>query len=539
MTNKQIAIKYANDVICGIKPNCQHIINACKRFMQDLESELYYYDDDKVDDVIDFLNALPLSDEFDTQKFLLADWQTFFVCNMYGFIVKATGKRKYRKVLLQIPRKNGKSEIITNLALYHLLKDSNAEIVCAANTRSQVKDIIFKKLGEKAKWLDPKQRQLKKYYSTLKYKKSWLYAISSDASKQDGYNISVGIIDECEEAKDNQMYNVIKSSQGSRSEPLIILIMTAGFNQQNFAYEIRQHCINVLNGTVEDPAQLALLYGLDENDDYTQPECIAKANPNLGISVSREYIEDEVRTSINNPIDANSVKVKHFNIWQSSSTPELAYIPDEAIVKVMQPLSMPEGQNVWIGIDLASTMDIAAVTYQWLGENGRLCFKNAYYLPADNMSSTSNKIKYNQWSDEGYLFLSQGNVTDYDRIKADILEVGKHNNICVLSYDKWNSSQMIIDLTNSYINCIPASQSTNAINAPAKQLIRLVLSERVTIDSNPVTRWMFNNVVIKVNAADNIKPEKTKAQNKIDGVYSILTSLIGFIENPMSDFKVY
>jgi phage terminase large subunit-like protein len=542
VTNLQIALQYCDDVITGKRINSLYVKQACQRFKDDLANPKYYYDASAVDEVIGFLNELPLADEFSNSKFLLEPWQVLFVCAIYGIKIKETKLRKHKKVLLQIPRKNGKSMLISGLAMYHLVILDNQEILCAANTTFQVRDVLFKMMTEFSKFLDPKKKRLKRFYNSIKYNKNNLYAVSSDASTKDGYNISIALLDEVEEAVSSAMYDVCRSSQASRTEPLIFLIMTAGFDRTNFAFEIRQHCIDMLAGTVADDSQLAFLYGLDPDDpsDYWEKEeAIWKANPNAGVSVQVGFIKDEVATAITNPIQSHSVKVKHFNLWQESLSPETEYIKDQDIQDAMEVLEYPTDRYIWIGLDLAATQDITAMTALWFDDDNRLCFKNKYYLPEVNINTNANKDAYRQWASLGYITLTPGNVCDYAKIEEDIIEIGRGNEIVVVAYDKWNSTQLIIDLTNSYITCKPVSQSLSAMNNPTKELQRLLLLKRVVLDKNPVTRWMYSNVVITMSSEDNIKPKKKNKNDKIDGVYSTLTCFLGFIENPTANHSIY
>jgi len=531
MTNKEISIQYAYDVLNNTIPSCIYVKQSAQRFLDDLSNDKYYYDDSKVNEVIGFLNALELTNMPTKTNFYLSDWQTFIISNVYGIIQVKNNLRKYKKMYLEIPRKNGKSFLINGLAMYHLIMELDSEIVVSANSREQVKNVDFKLIKILCNQLDAKKKKLKSYYNHIKYNNNSLFVTASDAKKLDGLNCSVVIVDELHEAKDSSMYDVLKSSQGQRIEPLILVITTAGFSTDSFCYEMRNYCTTILSGAVEDSTQFSIIYTLDVDEDYTTDEAMQKANPNLNISVVPDFIRGEVQTGINNPIESHSVKVKYFNLWLNNKTVEQVYIENEVIEKIMKPLDFPTNQNIFVGLDLGSTSDLTSISYMWI-DDYQIYIKNKYYLPENSISTNVNKNKYKQWCTDNFITLTAGNVTDYDYILADIQNVGKNNNICQVSYDSWNATQFAINATNEGFFLVPYSQSNSSINRPTKELLRLALNGTIILDSNPVTKWCFGNVVIKENNAGNLRPEKTKYTNKIDGVYGILTCLGGYLSCP-------
>ena len=541
-TNKAIAVKYCNDVINDVIPACIYIKQACSIFLNNLQRINLVFKANEVDKVVAFINELYLSEQAIPTKFLLQPWQTFAICGIYGFYFK-NGLRKVNTVFLELPRKNGKSQLITALTLYHLIFEKDSQVIISANSREQAKNVDFKKVKEYCTQLDIKKKVLKQYYNSIKFNNSEIIVTASDSKRLDGLNISLAVIDELHEAKNADMYNVLKSSQGSRKSPLLIAITTAGFDSDSFCYSLVDYSIKVLNGDIVDDTQFSLIYTLDKGDDYTDAKNIKKANPNLGVSVNESFIINEIQKGINNPVEAFSVKVKHFNLWLTAKNYDEQYIDLQYIDKAFDKnIKLTDEkfkyiEGVYLGVDLASISDIASVSYMFFID-GKYYFFNRYYLPENNNNSIIMNQKYKQWAKEGYLTLIEGNVIDYDDIIQDIKEISQLHNINLISYDSWNSNQFAIDGGKEGFNMLPFSQSTQSINRPAKEFARLIMSDGIVLEYNPVTRWMFSNALIK-EIGENIRIDKRTKNNKIDGVISAVTCLGGYLNSPQYSYNVY
>ena len=411
------------------------------------------------------------------------------------------------------------------------------------NSREQAKNVDFKKIKEYCTQLDIKKKLLKQYYNSIKFDNSELIVTASDSKRLDGLNASLAVIDELHEAKNADMYNVLKSSQGSRLNPLLIAITTAGFDSESFCYSLVDYSIKVLAGDIIDDSQFNLLYTLDEGDDYTDYNNIQKANPNLGISVQKDYIIGEIKKGIQNPVEAFNVKVKYFNIWLTAKNYDEQYIDLEFIDKAMDKSIkisdelFKSSEGIYIGVDLAAISDIAAVSYMFI-VNSNYYFFNRYYLPTNNKNSIIMNQRYRQWAKDGYLKLIEGNVINYSDIIKDIKEINQTYSINLISYDSWNSTQFAIEGKEEGFYMLPFSQATSSINRPAKEFSRLIMSDGILLEYNPVTRWMFSNALIK-EYGENIRIDKRTKNNKIDGVISAVTCLGGFLNSPQYSYNVY
>lgn len=541
MTNLEISTKYAQDCISGAVPACHYVKQAAQRFLNDLNGKTYFYNADEVDAVIRFLNALNLTEQHKKKKFILEPWQTFIISNIYGIYEYETNERKYRLAYIELSRKNGKSQLATGLSMYHLCTDDDAQVILSANSKNQVKDVDFKKVKQFSKQLDPKEKHLVPYYNSIKFGiDNELIVTASDPSKLDGLNVSFGLIDELHEAPNGQMYNVLKSSMGSREAPLLIVITTAGFNTESFCYQQRTYCTDILSGMKIDETQFAIIYTLDAEDDFTDSTTWEKANPNINISVKEKFLKTEVNKATQNVAEKASVLVKYFNRWLKANTLN-EWIPEEYVNASMKDMKITDemfkDQECIVGIDLASVSDVTAVSYLFV-IGGIMHFFVDYYIPEDSVNTKENLLSFKEAGANGEINITGGNVCDYDLILRDILQKGEFVNIKSVNYDKFNSTQFIIDATAAGLNCIPFSQMPGSLNKPLKEFERLIKSEGIVIQRNSITKWMLGNVVLVVNKMGNYSIDKSSKNKKIDGVAAMIDALGGLLQNPIYNFEV-
>lgn len=539
-SNLNIAKKYADDILSGRINACKYIKQACKYFKDNLVRKDLFIDENEIDKVIRFINSLQLTEQVTPKNFTLEPFQTFIISNIYGFYYKSNKKRKHKYIYIEIPRKNGKSMLVNALALYHTIFDTDSQIVLSANSREQAKNVNFKQVKIYCDQIDKRKKYLKQLYSKVKCGSNELIVTASDSKRLDGLNCSVGIIDELHAAKNGDMYNVIKSSQGSRKNPLLIVITTAGDDIDSFCYKMREYNTEILSGVKTDDSQFSLIYTLDEGDDYTMEENWYKANPNLDVSVEKDFYVSEIVKAMNNPVETNGIKVKNFNVWLQNKGKEERYIDMEYIKSSMQKIDIREERfnslDCWVGVDLGAVSDLTA-TATMIQLDEKLYFFINYYLPEYAHDSGVNLKQFKEWAQQGYISITGENGTDYKLITKDLIETSKDHFINQVSYDDWNSAQWAIDANEFGLFCIPYNQNLKKMNQPTKELARLIYNSNVVIQYNPVTEWMFNNVIIK-EFNGNIKPDKSKNSNKIDGVISIITCLGGYLSSGRYTFNI-
>jgi phage terminase large subunit-like protein len=346
--------------------------------------------------------------------------------------------------------------------------------------------------------------------------------LASDSDKLDGFNCSFGIVDEYHSAPDSRVRDVIRSSMAMRVNPLLLTITTAGFDKTLPCFDLRTVCTEVIAGVKEDDSLFSVIYSLDEQDDWSDETNWVKSNPNLGITVNASFIKKQVVQAKNNPSDEVGIKTKNLNVWCDTVT---VWIPDDYILKATKSLKFEDfkSEECYIGVDLASTQDFTAVSYEFYRDKIKY-FIVKYYLPYESLKTHANKETYKQWQRQGYLTVTPGNVTDYDYITRDIIEASKLVSIFKVFYDKYNANQWAINCTEIGFPLEPMSQSIGNFNGPTKELERSILSGEVCIDDNPITRYCFRNVEIRSDWNGNVKPNKGIAAKKIDGVIAMIQS---------------
>lgn len=525
---------YANKVIQGEIIASVYIKLACQRFLNWFNNPELEFRPDKVDKVVNFLSKLKhYQGKSNGQPFILTDWQFFIVENIFGWYYKDSSRRVIRNVYVEVGRKSGKSTLLAGISLFALLADgeNGAEVDCIANTRLQARQ-LFEYASELSKSLDRKEKYIKRYRNQINFplKQSKLQVLSSDASKLDGFNSSLFVEDELHAAVNSQLYDVLKSSQGMRENPLAICITSAGFDKFSFCYQMRTTCIEILYGKKEDMSQFSAIYSIDEGDDWTDPKVWKKSNPNLGITVTEDYLQEQVTQAKNNPSLEVGVRTKNFGEWISSSD---IWINNDLLLQCSEKVNLNQFNDEdfgYVGVDLASVSDLTAVSVL-INKDDKYYFKTKYYLPESALEGNSNSEMYKLWARQKLLEITPGNVTDYDYILKDLLKLNNKIFINKIAYDSYNSTQWAIDATAEGLPLEPFSQSLGNFNRPTKELERLIKSGKVVIDDNEITRFCFSNVILKSDYCENVKPVKSTNQNKIDGVISMIEALGIYLNN--------
>lgn len=525
-------ISYAKGVLKGDIVAGELIKLSCQRYLNWFKRDDIVFDPKKADRVVNFCHHLKLSTGKFAGKYMrLTEWQKFVIYFIYGFVYKETGFRVIRQCYLQLARKSGKTALASALALYHLIADgeNDGQIIFAANSTAQAQ-LAFTMAQNYVSSLDSKGKIFKKYRDSIKFpkNKSVIKVVSADANRLDGLNVSMAVVDEYHAAPNNAVSDVLESSVGMRTQPLIIYITSAGFDLTSPCYEMRQVCVSILNGKMQDDTLGAFIFEMDEGDDIENEKNWVKCQPNLNLTVTSEYIKQQLNKAKNNPSLFINVKTKILNFWCSSAVGE--WIPQDYIIKCTQKIDFKEEKFVGVvgtmGIDLSSVSDITAISLL-IELDGKYYFKLWYFLPESALKESSNRDNYRKWREKGYLILTPGNVVDYDFVFNKIKEINLQVPISTISYDAWQSTALIIKLTEDGFNCQPYSQSIGSMNKPTKYTETIARNGQLIIDDNPITRWMFSNVVIKSDYNGNQKPIKANASSeyKIDGIVAMLDAL--------------
>lgn len=524
--------KYVEDIDSGKIASCRYVKLAVARFKADVLRTDLVFEEERAQRVVDFIEMLKHSTgKFEGKRFILSDWQIFVIGNMYGFF-NTDGSRRYTSAYLEMSRKQGKSAFIAALGLYSLSCDGEggAEVLFVANSKEQAR-IAFGIGSGFVKKLDPKSKHFKPFRYDIKFPRttSVMKVLSADASKLDGYNCSFGVVDEYHSAPDSSVRDVIKSSQGMRENPMLATITTAGFNKQGPCYALRATGIEILESLKTDDSSFILIYTLDTDDDWTDEKVWIKASPNLGVTVTKKYLSEQVQQAKNSPSEEVSILTKNFNVWCDSSS---VWIPSHYIYLASKDIKAEDfnKEEAWVGVDLASVQDMTAVAIV-IKKDGKYNVLFKFYVPEESLATRPDKEMYKEWARRKYLTITPGNVTDYNYITKDLLDLGKTIKIKKVVYDPWNSVQWATEATRLKLPLEDFSQTVGNFNGGTRELERLLLTEQVVLENNPIVRWCFDNVVIRMDSNGNIKPDKAKSNNKIDGVIALIQALSIHIED--------
>ena len=531
--------RYAQSVIDGdiVAGELERL--ACKRFMSDLVRDDLDFRADIVDRFISFCALIKhFKGKSAGENFVLQPWQQFIAANVLGFYYKGTDDRKYTNSLLCVSRKSGKTALAALFCLWFLIGDgeSGAEVDLAANSRQQA-SIAYEFCTNYAKQLDPSGKELKCLRNNIKLKlnDSNLNVFAADSTKLDGFNASFALIDEYHAAKDSRLYDVLRSSQGQRKNPHLMVISTVGFSITSPFKKMYDTDCEILHGIKEDDSTFVMIYALDDEDDWRDEKVWRKIAPNLDITVTTKYLREQVIQAENNVSAETGILVKNFNVWQQVTN---IWIPDSYVNKCFKRIDYKDFNEdtslCYVGTDLAAVGDMTAVSCMYTKENDdKLYFINEYFLPETALTESPNRELYRQWKRQGLLTITDGNVTDYAYITKSMLQRNSHIPIRKVAYDSWNATQWAIEATEQGLPLEPFSQSIGNFNRPTRELERLIRCQKVVFQTNEITRWMFRNVMLKHDHNDNVKPTKGGTQGqKIDGVIAILQALGVYLLEP-------
>ncbi len=547
MDENKIYIKYALDVIEGKIVACESIKLACQRFIDWFKRDDIYFDYEDVERKIYFISKLKhFTGSHSGKPFILLDWQAWCIAGIFGWKWKNTGYRVTTKVFIMISRKNGKTAFASAIGLCCALCDNEngAEIELVANSRQQA-SIAFDMCYNFTESIDPKRKYTKRMRSEIRVPKtkSKIQVLSSDAMGNDGYNSSCFIQDEMHAAKDWGLYNVMISSQGMRKQPLAIVITTAGFLLSGYpCYDYCLTCKEILKGLKEDDTQFSAIYQLDENDDWQDETKWIKCSPSLGQTVSYKYLRDQIKTAINQPAQEVGVKTKNLNMWCQSKD---VWIPDQYIINSSSNVNLEDfkDEECYMGVDLSAVSDLTCTSIMFPPNLDRkvypdkYVFKSFVYVPQTALQESSNSELYKQWKRQGFIEVTSGNVVDYDYILAKQIDIYNKTYLNNIAYDEWNATQWAIDATTEGMPLTPYSQTLGNFNKPTKTFEMLLRSNKVIIDNNPVIRWAFGNVELKMDHNENCKPVKSGGERskKIDPVIAMLQALGVYLLNANSN----
>ena len=533
--NVNKANKYARDIVAEKIPACKWVRLACEKHLDQLREARenpeykYIFDPVAAERALTFKQVFPHTKgkwARDRSRLVLEPWQLFFNGVIFGWKVKSTGFRRYRRALLYVPRKNGKSADAATTALYMLAADGEygAEIYSGATTEKQAWE-VFRPAQQMAK----RTEYFTDYYgvevnaSNLNIQANGSRFEPIIGKPGDGSSPSCAIVDEYHEHKDDQLFDTMETGMGARDQPLMLVITTAGDNLSGPCYQLLLDAQKALEGVIEQPDTFALIYTVDESDDWTSVEALKKANPNLGVSVSEDFLLARLHEAKNNSRKQSVYKTKHLNQWVGAR--DAFYNIERWNQSKDDTISLDQlvGEPCFIGMDLASKVDIAAIRIIFpRGDNDFIVF-GKYYLPEAAIENGTGE-HYAGWMRDGWLTITDGEIIDFREIKTDLLEWCKLYDVQELCYDPFQATMLVTELMAEGVPVVEMRPTVLNFSEPMKQLDGLIRSRRVRHNGDPVYTWMLSNVVAKADAKENVYPRKSgeRPENKIDGVVAEL-----------------
>lgn len=541
MSYVDVANRYVADVISGAIVACKWVKLACERQVRDLERAAasdpafpYRFDEEAAARICDFIELLPHTKgrwARAKERIKLEPWQVFILTTVFGWLHRDTGLRRYRRAYEEVARKNGKSAKSSGIALYLFGADNEpgAEVYSAATTRDQAR-IVFDDARRMAlrepEMCEALGIEVLQHQLLIEDEASKFLPLSAEGSTLDGLNIHGGIIDELHAHKTRDVFDVIDSATGARDQSLLWMITTAGTDRSGICYEQRTHATKILDRVVVDDTFFAIIFTLDEGDDWTDPAVWIKANPNLGVSVLLDDMEMACRKAVSMSSAVANFLTKRLNVWVNADS---AWMDMRAWDRCANPNLRIEdlrGLECYIGLDLASKVDIAAEVKLFPPQDGRekWALFGRYYLP-ERAVENSNNSQYDGWRRRGLLTVTDGEVTDYDVIEDDIRADCAAFNVPEVAFDPFQATQLSGHLIAEGVPMTEMRPTVLNFSEPMKQLEALVLEGKLEHDGDPVMTWMISNVVAHLDRKDNIYPNKERPENKIDGPVAAIMAL--------------
>ena len=467
------------------------------------------------------------------KPFELIDWQEQIIRDLFGTL-KPNVYRQFNTAYIEIPKKQGKSELAAAVALLLTCGDGEerAEVYGCAADRQQAA-IVFDVAADMVRMCPALSKRVKILASQKRLiytpTNSFYQVLSAEAYSKHGFNIHGVVFDELHTQPNRKLFDVMtKGSGDARMQPLYFLITTAGTDTHSICYETHQKAKDIIEGRKIDATFYPVIYGADESDDWTDPKVWKKANPSLDITVGIDKVKAACESAKQNPGEENAFRQLRLNQWVKQA---VRWMPMEKWDKCAFSVDEDEleGRVCYGGLDLSSTTDITAfvLVFPPLDEQDKYIILPYFWIPEDNLTLRVNRdhVPYDVWERQGYLQTTEGNVVHYGFIEKFIERLGERFNIREIAFDRWGAVQMVQNLEGMGFTVVPFGQGFKDMSPPTKELMKLVLEQKIAHGGHPVLRWNMDNIYIRTDPAGNIKTDKEKSTEKIDGAVATIMAL--------------
>ena len=512
-----------------------------QKLVQDIkEHPKYVFDDAKANRAIKFIETFckHSKGELAGKPLKLALFQRAYVSALFGFVDKETGYRRYTESFFFVARKSGKSTMLAAIALYMLMADgeSGSEVYSVASKRDQA-NILFDQAHEMIKQSPDLNRNIRKRKSDLYFPHNFskMQSLGKNSNSLDGLNAHLVVIDELHSIQDRNLYEVMKQSQSARTQPLLIMITTAGTHRGTIFDDLYEYACNVVDGNFEDDNFLPIMYELDHKAEFKMPDRWQKANPALGISKKVEDLERKVARAKNNPNDLTGILTKDFNIRETTDSAWLTF--EDIVNEATFDIKDFAGWYAIGGADLSITTDLSCATLLFVDPDTEIRYVHQmYWLPQDNLQKRveEDKIPYDKWHEQGYLRLCSGNTIDYSDITDWFLEMLNEYDITPLwiYYDNYSARYWVDEMEGYGFKMIRTQQGARTLSLPMQNMGADLQKNKINYNNHPILKWCLTNTGVETDRNGNIVPVKNQSpKRRIDGTASMLDAYVGLFDN--------
>ena len=504
------------------------------------------FDERKARRVVRFIEALRhTKGEFHGQPFRLLPWQEKIIRDVFGTVRDDDpSMRQYTTAYIEIPKKNGKSELGAAIALNMLINDDEwkAEVYSCASDRQQAA-IVFDVAVDMVRQSPALMKRVKIIPSTRRmiYQPtgSIYQVLSSEVATKHGLNVSACIFDELHTQPTRALYDVMTQGSGdARKQPLWFFLTTAGTDRNSICWEVHQKALDILEGRKIDPRFYPVLFGLPDDADWTSEENWYRGNPSLDHTITIDKVRDAFRKAQETPADENQFRQLRLNQWVKQSVRWMPMDKWDECGGVVDPYAL-EGRACYAGLDLSSTSDLTALVlvFPQTSEDEPYRVLPFFWLPEETLSLRVRRdhVPYDQWAKRGFIQTTEGNVVHYGFIERFICELGERYDIREIAHDRWNATMMVQTLEDDGFTMVPFGQGFKDMSPPTKELMRIVLEHKLCHGGHPVLRWNMDNAFVRTDPAGNLKLDKEKSTEKVDGAVALVMALDRAMKNQGGD----
>ena len=504
------------------------------------------FDERRAQRVVRFIEALRhTKGEFHGQPFHLLPWQEKIIRDVFGTVRDDDPTmRQYTTAYIEIPKKNGKSELGAAIALNMLINDDEwkAEVYSCASDRQQAA-IVFDVAVDMVRQSPALMKRVKIIPSTRRmiYQPtgSIYQVLSSEVATKHGLNVSACIFDELHTQPTRALYDVMTQGSGdARRQPLWFFLTTAGTDRNSICWEVHQKALDILEGRKIDPRFYPVLFGLPDEADWTNEENWYRANPSLDYTITIDKVRDAFRKAQETPADENQFRQLRLNQWVKQCVRWMPMDKWDECGGVVDPYAL-EGRACYAGLDLSSTSDLTALVLVFppTSEDEPYIALPFFWLPEETLSLRVRRdhVPYDQWAKRGFIQTTEGNVVHYGFIERFICQLGERYDIREIAHDRWNATMMVQTLEDDGFTMVPFGQGFRDMSPPTKELMRLVLEHRLCHGGHPVLRWNMDNAYVRTDPAGNLKLDKEKSTEKVDGAVALVMALDRAMKNQGGD----